>query len=260
MYSSALGRFLQRDPAQYASPLDLYQFANGAPVNNVDPFGRDASPAVPASIGSYLPKVHGLPNADDVATQFTGIGIDPSDPKAAAKYQNTDFVFGHDPKTDEYRIISNIQFNCPAGQHAVQAFYIAWLFTDQGGNKKRIADLGNLAETPIVEELPPDYPDIKATNVTAKTLTGIFGKTGVSKITVRTVVQMCCGACDPTKMPGEPVTVGGVKQWGKGKGALAGISCQGPKYRFIYDHVFESVNGNVVGTYSVFKAPEQHNF
>ena len=47
MYSPSLGRFLQRDPAEYLDDPNEYAYVGGSPVNLVDPSGMvDVNPAL----------------------------------------------------------------------------------------------------------------------------------------------------------------------------------------------------------------------
>ena len=58
-YDSGSGRFLSPDPVSYPMCLDLYVYANGDPINYIDPDGRFASHAYqttkPIVIGAFQP-------------------------------------------------------------------------------------------------------------------------------------------------------------------------------------------------------------
>jgi hypothetical protein len=48
-YSPIIGRFLQRDPIEYAGGINLYEFVGSNPPNYVDPYGL-ARPPTPGSV------------------------------------------------------------------------------------------------------------------------------------------------------------------------------------------------------------------
>ena len=57
-YNATEGRFISPDPFGHAASMDLYSFANGDPVNFVDPTGRGAESSAPtvSSVGDPIGK------------------------------------------------------------------------------------------------------------------------------------------------------------------------------------------------------------
>jgi len=73
-YNATEGRFISPDPFGHAASMDLYSFANGDPVNFVDPTGRGAQNSTPtaSSVGDPIGKALSLVSVKQSGNWFTG--------------------------------------------------------------------------------------------------------------------------------------------------------------------------------------------
>jgi RHS repeat-associated protein len=115
-YDQISGRFISPDPAGHAGSMDLYSYANGDPVNNVDPDGRLSLPA-PEAVKVNLPDLSG-------ARQYNMDGFygDPDEPPmpvlAGSTWQNKRDYFVQAKSYLSYQ--SNMWYKLATGDYSAE--------------------------------------------------------------------------------------------------------------------------------------------
>ena len=74
-YDSSSGRFLSPDPVSYPMCLDLYVYANGDPINYIDPNGRFASHAYQAVKPAVIESLHPFQGYNNLSSYCANNGL-----------------------------------------------------------------------------------------------------------------------------------------------------------------------------------------